>query len=325
MSKKTVRILSIDGGGVRGLIPALILKALSKEINGKAMYKSFDIIAGTSTGALIALLLSAPKIGGIPYSNRTDLISDLYETKSHLIFNQNWQIIRTIFQLFKPKYNTKYLSTLLDEYFSQATLKDSLTNIIIPSFDMQTMKPFFFKHLPPSHNNGYQNFYLRDVALASTAAPTYFPAHYAMPINSKNTYCFVDGGLYANNPTLCAYAEARKIYPDAEEFIFVSLGTGKNEKSFLCKDVKNWGLIGWVNPFNSVPLLSSFMYSQESSANHLVSKIPNTKLYRLNPIITNRQSDIDNASPVNIDSLKKTTLSYINENYKVITEIAKHL
>ncbi|TCK98547.1 patatin-like phospholipase/acyl hydrolase [Natranaerovirga hydrolytica] len=324
--KQTIFMLSIDGGGVRGIIPALILQAISDELNQKPLYKYFDLVAGTSTGALISLLLSAPKLKNYTYRNRAKLIVDLYEQQSHLIFDQSRQTLKKISQLFKPKYNPTTFEAILEEYFQDLTLHDSLTNLIIPVFDMHKMKPFFFKHRPNFlYNESDLNFYLKDVALASTSAPTYFPPHYITPTNGYNSYCFVDGGLYANNPSLCAYTEARKIYPEAKEYICLSIGTGKVEKSFLCKDVRNWGLVGWVNPFNRVPLVSSFMYSQEESVNHMLSRIPKSKLYRLNPTIYENISDLDNASVENINQLKELTLKYIEDNKAFIKKIADKL
>ena len=210
MSKEVVKILSIDGGGVRGLIPALILDAISNELNNKSLINSFDLIAGTSTGALIAILLNTNK--------RTNLIVDLYENESKNIFNRDWHVIKQLNQLIKPKYNNEYLAKLLEKYLGKTTLNDCNKNMLIPAFDIKTMQPFFFKYRPTHYKHlTDSNFFLKDIALAATAAPTYFTSIPLESLNNNQSFCFVDGGLFANNPSLCAYIEAIKLYPNAKK------------------------------------------------------------------------------------------------------------
>jgi patatin-like phospholipase/acyl hydrolase len=319
--KKVVKILTIDGGGVRGLIPATILNTLSREIGNKPLFKYFDIISGTSTGALIALFLTTPKIQNVSTQNRTELLVNLYENESKYLFNPKWGTLKMFKQILKPKYPSKYMTEIANRYFGNATLKDSITNLIIPAFDMYSMQPFFFKHRPCYFDYKKDlNFYIKDVALAATAAPTYLPPVHLKSLDSPRPFCFADGGLFANNPALCAYIEARKLYPNAEKFVFLSLGTGKIKSSYECKKADKWGLWGWISPFKNVPLLSSFMHGQEGNVSYMLMKEPNTQVFRLDPTLT-KTGDIDDATSLNIGNIKDTAFQYMAENDHLIRKI----
>lgn len=343
MSKEVIKILTIDGGGVRGLIPAIVLETLSKEINNKPFYKCFDLISGTSTGALITLLLSIPnanistilKNNTIPKNNNDfdaknkdlmKLIIDLYEHESNKIFNNNFGLYKKIRQLYSSKYKNTYFNKLLKNYFGNAKLSDALTNILIPVLDMSTMDAFFFKHRPKyyKYKNDY-DFYVKDIALSASAAPTYFPAMSVKSINHDRSFCFVDGGLFANNPSLCAYIEAKKIFPDAKKYVVISLGTGQIKRSYKCDKVKHWGVFGWVNPFNNVPLLTSFMHAQDRSCHHMIKNLPDVDIYRLNPNITGCNIEIDSTNSISIKKIKDLSYKYLNKNDSIIKKISKIL
>ncbi|MFP4697673.1 MAG: CBASS cGAMP-activated phospholipase [Eubacteriales bacterium] len=324
-NKKVVKILTIDGGGIRGIIPSSILNTISKEINEKPLYKCFDLISGTSTGSLIAILLTTPTLQNYEQPPIRTILN-LYENEGKKIFDPNWRTIRMFSNIFRAKYKPDSIREIIKYYIGNNTLQDTLTNLIIPAFDMQSMEPFFFKNRPSYRNSNKDvNFYLKDVALAATAAPTYFPPAFIKSINGNNEYCFVDGGLFANNPSLCAYIEARKLFPNADKYIFISLGTGKVKRSYSCKDARNWGLWGWMSPFKQIPILSSFMYGQEGSVNYMLNKTPNVRVYRLNPHLDNLSSDIDDSSEENIKNLKDISYRYVAENDHIIREIANLL
>ncbi len=321
-----VKILSIDGGGVRGYIPCMFLKHLRLELNEAGyttpFYHMFDLFAGTSTGALIALMLSSPP-DSIQDIHRLNLLLDLYENDTKKIFPPrhshpfNQQLIR-------PKHNGKALKRVLRKYFKSYTLKDVLTNLIIPSFDMTSMSPFFFKHRPLY--SGCQddlNFFLKDVGLAASAAPTFLPPVNIRPIpDNKQNYCFIDGGIYSNNPSLCAYIEARKLYPNAKKYLVFSIGTGGIHRSFECKKVKHWGIMGWMNPFDGVPLITTIMYSQQESIEHMLRYLPSIDFYRFDISLQGSTNELDDASDRYLTFLKgksaEMILNYKNTIPKII-------
>ncbi|MCT4597199.1 MAG: patatin-like phospholipase family protein [Vallitalea sp.] len=322
-----VKILSIDGGGVRGLIPCMFLSHLRKELdrtgNTTSFHKLFNIISGTSTGSIISLMLIKPPKD---YSDneRLELLLDLYENKTKLIFPEaNHEIAQHTRQFFRPKYNGKQLKKLLRQNLKDYTLDDSLTNLIVPTYDMRDMSSFLFKHNNSAINT--KNFLLKDVALASSAAPTYLPPANIRCISTGKSYCFVDGGIYCNNPSLCAYTYAKNIFPNAKKYLIISLGTGSYTRTYKCKNIKKWGILGWMNPFNKVPLLSAFMDSQIDSDNYVISNMADVKEYRFEVSLDGISSELDDSSDKNIEFLKGKASELILAKKDEINKIVKIL
>lgn len=199
---KTFKVLSIDGGGIKGLYSARILEQFEQTFECH-IADYFDLICGTSTGGLIALGLSLK----IPISE----ISNLYYSRGKQIFRKRGNISSLLKQLFLgSKYDNKELEKALQEMFRDCTLADSHCLLCIPAFSLTDGRPFIFKydHIEGRLNRDNKTKYV-NVALATSAAPTYLPI-----ITIENYYDrqFTDGGVYANNPTLIGVAEAFKYF-----------------------------------------------------------------------------------------------------------------
>jgi len=210
------RILSIYGGGIRGILSGQILVALEKKLQHKSNDSTvriadfFDLIAGTSTGGILTCLYLCPneKNPTRPLFSAQDAV-DLYLTHGKYIFKDNIRHkLRSLGGLTDEKYSAETLENLLKLYFKETKLSQLLRPCIIPSYDIFTRATHFFTQHDAKTNLGY-DYLLRDVARATSAAPTYFePARvYSL---SGVSYPLVDGGVFANNPALCAYAEARE-------------------------------------------------------------------------------------------------------------------
>ena len=322
----TVKILSIDGGGVRGLIPCIFLNHLRKELdsygNTTPFYNLFDVISGTSTGSLISLMLIKPPRNFTDYE-RLELLLDLYENGTKEIFPKTTSICGTIRHLLRPKYSGKPLKKILRQNFRDLTLRDSLSNLIIPTYDMISMRPFLFKQRTDIKDN-FDNFFLKDVGLSSSAAPTYLPPANIKSLTGKQ-YCFVDGGIFSNNPSLCAYTFAKKLYPKAKKFIIVSLGTGEYVRTYQCNKVKKWGVYGWMNPLNGIPLLTAYMDSQIESDNYIINCMSDVSEYRFEISLNGMPSELDDSSNNNINFLKGKAAELILTNNKKIKQLAKLL
>jgi uncharacterized protein len=242
-------ILSIDGGGIRGIIPARFLAAVEKEA-GRPCHELFDLIAGTSTGGILGLGLAHMGDAEMHAYSAADLV-DLYRNEGAHIFNRSAAYVaESVDGLTKPKYPADGIEAVLLEYFGDARLSDSLTNVLVTSYDTLAPGPYFFKSWIPQA----KDFLMRDVARATSAAPTYFPPLLA----DKQT--FVDGGVFANNPAACAWADKQKLFgahpklPELDwdyDTMVVSLGTGNTEKR--CDPV-NWGLARWARPLIDILL-----------------------------------------------------------------------
>ena len=242
----TVRILAIDGGGIRGLIPATVLTHLER-IAGVPTSRMFDMIAGTSTGAILAAGLTRPN----PLSAAS--LSDLYISCGEDIFSQSpISYIRAAIS--GPKYDATTLERIMHVYFDGAMLSDCVTPLLVPCYDIERRTAYFFKswraagHLNnPGETAASQNYALKDVVRVATAAPTYFAPGLIYSVGGDRLAA-VDGALYANNPAMSALAEARVLFPQANRFILVSLGVGEFRKPIPYETAKNWGLLSWAPP-----------------------------------------------------------------------------
>ncbi|HZK28344.1 MAG TPA: patatin-like phospholipase family protein [Thermoclostridium sp.] len=308
-------ILSIDGGGIRGIIPAVFLTELKKalEENGvtKPFHQIFDLIAGTSTGGLISLALTVPiyqKDGGRFYDKAGGVAAEqlpvLYQMFGNKVFSGNKNKIRkTIRQVFRSKYSSTPLHNVLRDLFKNCTVKEALTNLMVTTFNMETMQPIFIKKRPLAAGGDTDpNFYMADAALSTSAVPTYFPPGYVNSIGDfANRYCLIDGGIFCNNPAMSALTEARKIFPGCE-YVILSLGTGEQKEEYKTERIRNWGFFNWVAPWLGIPLITVIGEGQRISTNHMLKKLPHVRLFRLD-IYLDKKASFDDGGAENIEYL----------------------
>jgi patatin-like phospholipase/acyl hydrolase len=225
------RVLSIDGGGIRGVLPAAFLNYIQERIGPTPIHRYFDLITGTSTGGIIALALSVE----VPIQE----ILKLYTTKAGKIFS--WRPQKLTKGLLFPMYANKALSLALQGIFTlQTKLGDAKSRLCIPAIDITNGKAIVFK---TPHHPDYLNDYripVWQVGMATSAAPAYFPAFHAEGIPA-----FVDGGLWANNPSLVGILEALKLGRQLQEISVLSLGTGNRTMHKQTSTAVKFGLVGW--------------------------------------------------------------------------------
>ena len=334
----TVKILSIDGGGVRGIFPAILLAHIEDELHAlgrhRYIYEIFNIIAGTSSGGLIALGLSAPKDPQSSAHKREPIMTagdlfDFYREKASVIFpNKRNNMGNRIIHAFRNKYDDKNLNALLQRIFGDLTLKDALTNILVTSYDTVNREPRFFKNRPAASDWGGAdlNFYLRDVVRATVAAPTYFsPAFIRAVPDQGKSYSLIDGGVVANNPALSAYIEARKIYPNAMKYLVLSLGTGVVDKPYPYEEVKDWGYIDWMSSFRGLPLLDMIMDGQSDGVVHMLKRLPGVELDRYDFLLDENHTLMDDASTENMAYMEEKARAFISENRERIKTLCRKL
>ncbi len=255
------RILSFDGGGIRGLVTLAILKRLEAQIPG--LIQGADLIAGTSTGGIIALGLAAGK--------SVDEMIALYRDNGKDIFDDSWfDNIRDLGGIAGADYDQKNLEKILNGLFGTTTLKDLHQRVLIPSFNLddgdpdaskRTWNPKFFHNFPGSDSDG--DLRVVEVALDTSAAPTYFPTH--------GTY--IDGGVVANNPSLAAVVQTQDSrntdpVPKLDDIFVLSIGTGTN-LSYVKGRNLDWGLAQWAKPLVSL-LLDASMGIADFQCRHLL-------------------------------------------------------
>ncbi|MGB9181179.1 MAG: CBASS cGAMP-activated phospholipase [Pyrinomonadaceae bacterium] len=320
--RSTFRILCIDGGGIRGIIPALVLAELERR-TGKRIYQLFDLIAGTSTGGILALGLVKPNKARRAQYTAKQLVQ-LYETEGHRIFSRSvLHQVLSLGSLLDKKYQSGPIETVLEEYFGDIWLSEALTNVLLTSYEIQLRQAFFFRSNRAKEFGDF-DFLMRDAARATSAAPTYFEPEL---IEEENTgYALIDGGIYANNPAMCALVDAvREFNRGMNQVFMVSLGTGEQTHPLNYQTVKNWGVVNWAQTILSVVFqgVSSTAHYQTSQILNEVGK-PN-RYHRLQVNLPKGVYGLDNTSPAYIQQLKELAQCLIEKCDNEIDAICKAL
>lgn len=304
--RSPVRILSIDGGGIRGIIPALVLARIEKLTN-RPIAQLFDLVAGTSTGGILALGLTIPKFPGRPIYAAQEFVR-MFEREGPRIFSRSLvRALVTSDSLFWKKYSSHGIEEVLLEYFGDARLRDAVTNVLIPSYEIQRRFPFFFKSANARRRSDY-DFRARDIARATSAAPSYFePMRIPTGTNSDN-YTLIDGGVFANNPAACALVEAQATLPHPGGYVVVSLGTGSLMQTVPLGLAKNWGCLLWAKP-----LLNAIFDGVSSTVDFQLRQLMPTGYHRFQPALKARNHRLDDTSPANMAALKALANQMIDE------------
>lgn len=329
------KILSIDGGGIRGIIPGQILVHLERELQKDTedptarLAEYFDFMAGTSTGGILVSLLLAPSEKD-PKKARFSAQEavDLYIQHGNNIFDLDiWQEITSGKGVLDEKYDEKELVALLEKYFGDLRLSQLIKPCIISSYDIERRKAHFFAQQDLDLLGQGGDFFVKDVCRATSAAPTYFEASKIKSVSGVS-YALIDGGVFANNPTLCAYSEVRNAQgnPKAKDMFIVSIGTGSQHQEYPYKKARNWGSIGWIRPVIDIMMAGA----SETTDYHL------TKMYtavdapenyiRLQPAdMRHANLEMDNASKENIAALVEVGVETAQNCAAEIKRIVKEL
>lgn len=277
------KVLAIDGGGIRGLIAAIVISKM-QEVLKKPAYKLFDIISGTSTGAILALVLTTPQDNdnNQPKYSSEDL-TKIYQEHGSFIFKKPfWK-----FGILNAKYNHENLEKVLDIYFGENKFNNCLQKTIITAYETSQRTTKVFK----SWYDESSAILTKDIGRCSSAAPTYFD-----PKELTNK-CYIDGGIYANNSALCGYAEAKKLFPGEQIKVF-SIGNGKSTRPLTYDQIKGWGAIRWVRP-----LIDMLFDSSMQTVDHVLGLVLGADYHRLQTELLIANDNLDDASPKNIADL----------------------
>jgi uncharacterized protein len=282
-----VRVLAIDGGGIRGLIPALVLAELERR-SGRRVFELFDLIAGTSTGGILACALCGPN--PLPATE----VAAIYEEEGPAIFDRSvWQRIRSAEGLLDEKYDAGALDRTLERFLADRRLADTVPDLVVPTYDMSEPGPYFFK-TRNAREYPADDVPLTVVARATAAAPTYFEP---LPVAER---VLIDGGVFAVNPAMTAFAEVLRFHPSAE-VVLLSLGTGQRTRSRRFADVDDWGLVEWARPILDVV----FDGSSDAVDYQLSHVLGDERYWRLQVELTRASDDLDDATPENIAELRR--------------------
>ncbi|MGK0487934.1 MAG: patatin-like phospholipase/acyl hydrolase [Candidatus Endobugula sp.] len=339
--EKKVKILSIDGGGIRGIIPGTILNYIETRLQEELddpntrLADHFDLIAGTSTGGILTCTyLMADDQGRSKYS--AEFAVDLYMKNGGQIFNRSLaRELKTVFGMFGAKYSADALQGLLQEYFDETWISELRRPCIITSYDIRNRSSVFFNKLD-GVNNPVKNYKVKEVTRATSAAPTYFaPALIRSEIEAP--LALIDGGTFANNPSLCAFAEARTIdfkkedspgnitFPTPKEILMISLGTGTELTPYTYPKAKRWGAVQWIQPVIDV-MMSGNSETVDYQLKQIFDATESGAFYhRIQPGLQDAKSAMDDVSPENLIALKEAGLKYISDHQKELDVIIQQI
>ncbi|MDR2978177.1 MAG: patatin-like phospholipase family protein [Rickettsiales bacterium] len=302
----TKYILSVDGGGIRGIIPAIILVEIEKRAR-KPISQIFDLMAGTSTGGIIVTGLCKKDERENPQYSANDLI-ELYREYGPYIFKSSL-FRRSILSWFNcAQYPYENIESILEKYFGDDILKNTLSKVLITSYDIHNNCPFFLKSWREDRNF----IKLKDALRATTAAPTYFAPKYLEVDQERRV--LVDGGVLANNPAACTYANSKKLFPN-EEIVLVSIGTGRISNRIKYRKL---GKIAWIKPLLNVMFASSL-----DVVNYQLGNVIDDRYIRIQSQLKIASVEMDNVTSKNIKCLQQEAKAMIEENQEVIDSFAE--
>jgi len=328
-----MRILSIDGGGIRGILPGQILVSLEEKLKNKSGDPSarigdyFDLVAGTSTGAILSAAYVCPSDDGSqkPKFSAQEAVNFYLEDGDEIFDVGFWRSIGTLGGVNDEKYSADELERVLKSAFGDIKLSELLKPTCLVSYDVKRRLPIIFKQHTAVEKKS--DFKVRDLLRGSTAAPTYFEAAriYSLP-PLKQKYVLVDGGMVANDPALSAYSEAIK-FDDVngiKDMIIVSIGTGKQLKGYTYSEIKDWGPLGWARPSIDIALEGGPQMT-EYYLNQIASTVDDSKYYRIQPKLYDADSALDNATPENLENLRDAGIRNAEAYDEKLEEIAEML
>jgi patatin-like phospholipase/acyl hydrolase len=332
MSKK-IKILSIDGGGIRGLMPATILQYMEHQIQLKtnnpfaSLYEYFDFFAGTSTGGILISTYLYPTEKNNLLRNKyssTDALN-MYKHKGASIFSNDWiGKLSSFGGLWKSRYSASHLEKYLYLFFKETKISQLLKPSLITSYDIER-KQFMYFQSHKAKLDSSLDFLLRDACRASSSAPTYFDP-ISILSQTNESYGLIDGSVIANNPSLIAITEAMAWYNVLlNDIELYSFGTGKNAQSYTIETIKDWGGLGWLNPILDI-LMNGVSESNERQLEVLFSMLQISKQYhRIQPQMIEASQEMDEVSIENIEALIRDAETYIRQNQLSLDHIVDHL
>jgi patatin-like phospholipase/acyl hydrolase len=323
----------------------MLLEELERRLRAKGKTKPlhayFDLIAGTSTGGILAAGLCAPHPQDIkrPAATPAELVA-LYRDQGGEIFqNDVFTRLRRFFGnvfsgnfagLVEEKYSHKALEEKLRRTFGGRRISDALTGVLITAYDIGGRSTVTLKKRPLRQGEQPHDDYLFwQAARATSAAPTYFEPARVTNLTSGTSQTLVDGGVYANNPSMCAYVEAQKMAGSHEGMMLVAFGTGYQNRSYSYYETRNWGPINWINPALGAPIISILMQGQCDAAEHQLELLLNSgaqpNYFRLDAKLDGVNDEMDDASEENLAALVQFAARLIKAESAKLDAIVERL
>jgi patatin-like phospholipase/acyl hydrolase len=321
-----MRILSIDGGGIRGVIPATVLAAIEQR-TGRPAAELFDLIAGTSTGGILACALARAGPDGRPV-HTAEHLRGLYLDDGPRIFHRS--LLRRVLSVegwLDERYGSEGLEASLREHLGASRLRETVCDVFVTAYELRLREAFFFRStrarghdLPAGATAEAYDFALADVALATSAAPTYFePAEITSAAGDR--YGLIDGGVFATNPAMCAYAEARRTGA-ADDLLVVSLGTGRptHQHAIDVEEAKGWGRLGWARP-----VIDVIFDGVSDTVEFELGRLGGVDYVRLQTPLRHAREALDDAGADNLAGLRRDADALVADHAAELDALAARL
>jgi uncharacterized protein len=292
-----VKVLCIDGGGIRGLIPALVLAEIERR-TGRRTAEMVDLVAGTSTGGILACGLTRPGPDGRPRFSAEEL-AGIYVEEGPKIFHRS--LLKRVFSVggwVDERYEDDGLNAALERYLGDDLLSQALVEVFITAYDIHDRFAFFFRSARARNNPAY-DFTLADAARATAAAPSYFEPASITDRAGGHTYPLIDGGVYAVNPSMCAYADVVRSGRRDELALMLSLGTGAHTRAYTFEQARWWGQLGWARP-----VLDMVFDGVADTIEFEAGTLMEDRYVRLQTALDLASDDLDDASAANLANLR---------------------
>ncbi len=271
-----MKILAVDGGGIRGIIPALVLAEIERR-SGRRIGELVDLVAGTSTGGIIACALTRPD--PLP----AIAVAAIYEEEGPKIFDRSLlKRIRSVDGLLDERYDSAGLVAALEKHLAGVRLADADPPVLLTAYDIERRRAVLLR-------TGESDVSMVDAAHATSAAPTYFE-----PV-AVDGAALIDGGVFATNPSVCAYAQV-----GGELELLASLGTGEHTRPLPLAEVRNWGQLEWVRP-----LIDVVFDGSADAVDLQLGALLGADYIRLQTPLDEASDALDDASPENLAALRR--------------------
>ncbi|MFA5152081.1 MAG: patatin-like phospholipase family protein [Clostridia bacterium] len=323
-----LRVLTIDGGGMRGIIPAAILVYIEskiQEISKKPtahLIDYIDFIAGTSSGAILATAMVLPNDKGKPKLHMNNVL-DFYLRMGESMYNRPSKHKRkTFWGWFGPIIPAINAEKVYLSIFDHYKMIDLIKPCLIPAYDILDRSVTLYTNDKNDENKKYSSFFVKDIIRGATATPGLFEPSYFR--NGIDVHVIIDGAIFAYNPTLITFIKLLEMSYKFSDIFFISLGTGQGKDiHFQYEETKHWGKIGWLQPYTDIV---------KTANNEIISNtmarifIDHTDQYiRINPTLVNSSRNAHDFSKFNVQNLLKDAEYYIETHKDELNKIAQKL
>lgn len=326
------RILSIDGGGVKGIIPSQILITLENILQKQSGRKDariadyFDLIAGTSVGGILTAMYLCPDKDNPqrPRFSAEEVTKIFNEECKYIFTNSITKRVSSAFGLFGTIYPDENIQKSFKLYLDDLKLSELLKPCLITAYDIEKHSAVFFNKISAQKSLG-KDFYVRDIIRATSSVPIYFPVANIKSLDNQE-YALIDGGVFAGNPAICALAEISKFKdsPTAKDLLILSIGTGSDSKGYPYDKAKKWGAVRWAIPALNI-LLDSDSETVDYQLRVIFDSINKSSSYLRIQTDLDKKIKLDDSSKENLEVLNKIGMKLANEKYVELYDFANRL